>query len=165
MLQIKPIRLVQITVAALAGIYLFLVGINNALDYDVNFEFAKQVMGMKDLFPSNDLDDWRSISQLWLIHIFYTGIIFLEIIGGLFTLKGVVDLIKNRRSETTVFNRKKKFTIYGVLIALVLWTGVFLIIAGEWFQMWQSAVWNAQGTAFNLAILYGVFLIILLKEE
>lgn len=165
MLPIKPIRFVQITIAALAGIYLLLVGVNNVLDYDVNFEFAKQVMGMKDVFPSNDLDDWRSISQLWLIHIFYIGIIFLEITGGLFTLKGVADLIKNRRSEALIFNHKKKFAIYGVLIGMVLWAGVFLIVAGEWFQMWQSATWNAQGTAFNLAILYGVFIIILLKEE
>lgn len=165
MSPLKSIRLVQIVIATLAGIYMLLVGINNVLDYDVNFEFAKHVMGMKDLFPNNHLDDWRSISQLWLIHAFYIGIIILEISGGLITLKGVMDLMKNRRNEKTVFSQQKKFAILGVLIGLILWAGVFLIAAGEWFQMWQSAIWNAQSTAFNLAILFGVFMIILLKEE
>ncbi len=165
MLQIKPIRLVQITVAALAGIYLFLVGMNNILDYDVNFEFAKQVMGMKDLFESNDLDEWRGISQTWVIHLFYISIIILEISGGSLAIKGVTDLIKNRRSETVIFIQKKKLAILGILIGLILWAGVFLIVAGEWFQMWQSKVWNAQETAFDLSILFGVFMLILLKEE
>ncbi|MFN7120333.1 MAG: DUF2165 family protein [Saprospiraceae bacterium] len=165
MINIKPLRLVQISVAALAGIYLLLVGINNVLDYDVNFEFAKQVMSMQDTFPSNDLDDWRSITQLWLIHIFYIGIIILEISGGLFTLKGTADLFKNRYNAVTIFQQKKQFAFLGMLLGLVLWAGIFLIVAGEWFLMWQSATWNAQGTAFNLAILYGVFILILAKEE
>ena len=165
MSSLKSIRLVQIVVAALAGIYMLLVGIDNVLDYDVNFEFAKHVMGMKDLFPNNDLDDERSISQLWLIHVFYIGIIILEISGGLITLKGMVDIINHRQSESFIFIQQKRFAILGVLIGLVLWAGVFLIVAGEWFQMWQSATWNAQSTAFNLAILYGVFLVILLQKE
>lgn len=164
-MSIKLLRLVQIAVATLAGTYLLLVGLNNVFDYDVNFEFAKQVMSMKDVFPSNDLDEWRNISLLWLVHIFYIGIIVLEISGGLFTLYGVKNLIKHRKDEIITFSQQKKWTILGVLIGLILWAGVFLIIAGEWFQMWQSETWNAQSTAFNLAILYGIFLLILLKEE
>ncbi len=165
MLTIKPLRLAQITIATLAGLYLFLVGINNIFDYDVNFEFTKQIMSMQDTFPNNDLDDWRRISQLWLVHVFYNGIIILEISGGLFTFFGVINLIKNSKSEVMIFSQQKKWAIWGILIGLILWAGIFLIIAGEWFQMWQSVTWNAQDTAFSLAILYGIFLLILLKEE
>lgn len=164
MLNIKSIRLIQIVIAALSGAYMFLVGINNVLDYDVNFEFAKHVMGMKDLFPNNDLDDWRHIYNITIVNIAYIGIISLEIIGGLFSLKGSADLLRHRQSESTIFNEKKRFALLGTLIGVVLWAGVFLIVAGEWFQMWQSATWNAQETAFHLATLYGVFLLILLKE-
>jgi predicted small integral membrane protein len=164
MLTLDSTRLVQIMITLLAGCYLLLVGINNILDYDVNFEFTKQVMGMHTLFESNDLDNGRRISQIWLVHIFYNSIITVEISSGLLTLKGGWHLVRYRKSEPAIFNEQKRLAISGVLLGLVLWTGGFLIIAGEWFQMWQSEVWNAQGTAFNLAILYGVFILILLKE-
>ncbi|HEY5225759.1 MAG TPA: DUF2165 family protein [Methylovirgula sp.] len=37
----------------------------------------------------------------------------------------------------------------------------FLVIAGEWFQMWQSSQWNAQPSAFRCLASIALVLIVL----
>jgi predicted small integral membrane protein len=41
------------------------------------------------------------------------------------------------------------------LFTFMLWFFMFMVIAGEWFAMWQSKTWNGQAAALPL-LCYGV---------
>ncbi|UFN50090.1 DUF2165 domain-containing protein [Roseomonas sp. OT10] len=40
----------------------------------------------------------------------------------------------------------------GSAAGLGVWLLGFLVIGGEWFQMWQSSHWNGQEAAFRFAM-------------
>jgi predicted small integral membrane protein len=39
------------------------------------------------------------------------------------------------------------------------------VVGGEWFQMWQSQIWNGQEAAFRFIASLGLFLIFLSFED
>ena len=44
---------------------------------------------------------------------------------------------------------------------MALWLLAFTVVGGEWFSMWQSAVWNATDTArAQVVILLLVYLLL-----
>lgn len=46
-------------------------------------------------------------------------------------------------------------------IAFLLWFAGFMIVAGEWFAMWQSHDWNGQAAAFRFyATMLGVLIFV-----
>ena len=63
------------------------------------------------------------------------------------------------RVSAPEFKAAKKYTSFGLSLGVLLWLVVFIAIGGEWFLMWQSKTWNAQGTAFMLTCSFLLFLI------
>ena len=64
-----------------------------------------------------------------------------------------------------VFHRAKAYAIAGSLLAFLLWFFVFMVIAGEWFAMWQSKDWNAQSASFRFYITVLAVLIFLNQPD
>jgi predicted small integral membrane protein len=42
--------------------------------------------------------------------------------------------------------------VAGATLAFVVWFFGFMVVAGEWFAMWQSATWNGQEAAFRFYV-------------
>ena len=59
------------------------------------------------------------------------------------------------------FNAGKDLAVAGLVLGLLLWFGGFLVVGGEWFQMWQSKTWNGQEAAFRFVACIGLVLIFL----
>ena len=53
----------------------------------------------------------------------------------------------------------------GLALGLVLWFGGFLVVGGEWFQMWQSKTWNGQEAAYRFIVCIGLVLIFLNQRD
>ncbi len=51
------------------------------------------------------------------------------------------------------FQRARTFVALGVVLGFGLLFIGFLVIAGEWFLMWQSSRWNAQEPAFRMCMI------------
>jgi predicted small integral membrane protein len=47
------------------------------------------------------------------------------------------------------FRHAKRFVYLGAGLGFLLWFFGFLVVAGEWFAMWQSKSWNGQDAAFR----------------
>jgi predicted small integral membrane protein len=58
-------------------------------------------------------------------------------------------MLRNLRADGARFNRSKRCVVIGATLAFLLWFFGFMVIGGEWFQMWQSASWNGQEAAFR----------------
>ena len=67
-------------------------------------------------------------------------------------LLGAVRLFQLRNAPAVEFNEAKTYVIAACLLAFLVWFFGFMVVAGEWFAMWQSATWNGQEAAFRFYV-------------
>jgi predicted small integral membrane protein len=146
------------------GIFALLVGLNNIIDYGANFAFVQHVLSMDTTFPGNKLM-WRAITAEWLHHAAYAFIIASELTVGLLCSAGAWRMFSARSRTAAEFNRSKARAILGLSAGFGLYFFGFLVIGGEWFQMWQSTTWNGQEPAFRFAASFAMVLIFVAMED
>ncbi len=78
---------------------------------------------------------------------------------------GAARLYKVVHQDEPAFHRAKGMAITGLTLGFCLWFLGFIGIGGEWFLMWQSEQWNAQQSAFRIAILIGLVLLFLCLRD
>lgn len=61
--------------------------------------------------------------------------------------------------------KNKEIWCFGLLAGIFLYGLGFMVIASEWFVMWQSTTWNAQNKAGIFLMVLCLFLLILLKDD
>lgn len=146
------------------GIFALLVGVDNIIDYDTNFVFVQHVLSMDTTYPGNKLL-WRAITSDWVYHAVYAVIIVSEIAVGVACVVGAWRIFAARRLSTQAFNGAKPLAIGGLAAGFALYFFGFLVVGGEWFQMWQSQTWNGQEAAFRFAASFGLVLIFVAMED
>ena len=144
-------RLAKILISLSLALFCLLVAFDNITDPASNYEFVTHVMSMDTTFPGNTLM-YRSVTSPLAWQITYALIIATQLVcGGLF-LAGAIGMWRARTAAAADFQQAKTFAIAGALLAFLLWFFVFMVIAGEWFAMWQSKDWNAQQSSFRFYI-------------
>jgi predicted small integral membrane protein len=53
------------------------------------------------------------------------------------------------RAPAARFDAQKSWSILGATMGFAVWFLGFMLVGGEWFQMWQSSQWNGQAAAFR----------------
>lgn len=141
-------RIAKIVMVGSLAVFALLVTWNNLVDYDSNYQFVSHVLAMDTTFPGNGLLH-RQVTSPVLWQAAYATIILGEGLTGLFLAFAAVALLRQLRSAAIQFNRAKRFVHVGAVFAFLVWFFGFMIIGGEWFQMWQSQTWNGQQAAFR----------------
>jgi predicted small integral membrane protein len=144
-------RYAKIVMALGLAVFCLLVAFDNITDYGTNFLFVKHVLSMDTTYPGNALM-YRSITSPTLWTLCYWLIIVGEAIAGVLLLAGTIRLWQVRLAPGGAFNAAKGLVVAGVLAAFLVWFVGFMVIAGEWFAMWQSATWNGQEPAFRFYV-------------
>jgi predicted small integral membrane protein len=157
-------RYSKIVMSLVLASFCLLVAFDNLTDYGTNYLFVQHVLSMDTTFPGNALM-YRSITNPVVWQLAYALIIAAEGITGLLYLAGAIRLFQARNAPGAVFNEAKSLVIAASLLAFVLWFFGFMVVAGEWFAMWQSQTWNGQEAAFRfyLAVL-GVLIFVALPD-
>jgi predicted small integral membrane protein len=158
------VRLSKILLVAMIGLFSLLVGIDNIIDYGTNFAFVGHVMSMDTVFPSTTLT-WRAITSPALHHVAYAVIIGFELLSGGLCIAGAWRLWQARAADAPLFNATKALATAGLVSGFTLWFFGFMIVGGEWFQMWQSQTWNGQEAAFRFIGCIGLVLIFLALRD
>jgi predicted small integral membrane protein len=141
-------RLAKIVMLASLALFAFVVTFDNLADYNTNFEFVRHVLSMDTIFPDSTLLYQRVASPaLW--NFAYWLIILGEGVTSLSLGIAAVALLRELRSEGARLNRSKRLVFIGATIGFLVWFFGFMVIGGEWFQMWQSHAWNGQESAFR----------------
>src|ERR1700722_8975334 len=147
-------------VAALAA-FALIVAYDNIVDYDSNYEFVRHVLSMDTTFGTSVLKN-RAISNETIWHAAYAVIIGAEGMTGLLLAFGALVLLRRLKSPAGLFNRAQAWAGVGFGI----WFFGFLVIAGEYFAMWQSKIWNGQEAAFRItAVILAVLIYVSLPDE
>jgi predicted small integral membrane protein len=144
------IRLAKVAIIAALAAYALLVAYNNVVDYGSNYAFVRHVLSMDTTFPGNALMH-RAISDETAWRWAYAAIIAAEWLTGLLLAFGALALLRRLRAPADAFNRAKAWAVAGLVVGFGLWFFGFMVIAGEYFVMWQSKVWNGQDAAFRIA--------------
>jgi predicted small integral membrane protein len=154
------VRSAKVLFVGFVGIFGLLTGIDNMLDYQTNFAVVQHVMSM-DAIPSGDRLIGRGISSGTLQSLAYWIIIATEIFYGSLCIFGALRLLQARHSDAATFNSAKAPAAVGLAIGFALYFFGFLIVGGEWFQMWQAGQWNMQEPAFRFIVSIGLVLVFL----
>ena len=157
-------RYAKIVMSLALASFCLLVTFDNLTDYGTNYLFVQHVMSMDTTFPGNELM-YRSITNPVLWQLGYALIIAAEGITGILFLAGAIRLIQARNAPAPIFNEAKGLVIAAATLAFLVWFFGFMVVAGEWFAMWQSQTWNGQDAAFRfyMAVL-GVLIFVALPE-
>ena len=158
-------RLAKACLTMIAGLFCLLVGYNNIIDYNSNFQFVQHVLSMDTVFPDNAVRASRAIVDPVMHHIGYRIIIASELAIGLLCVFGSFRLFANVSGTAAAFNAAKQLAIAGLAAAVGFWFFAFLVVGGEWFQMWQSQTWNGQESAFRFIGSIGLVLVFLAMED
>jgi len=157
-------RYAKIMMSLVLAAFCLLVAFDNITDYGTNYLFVQHVMSMDTTFPGNALM-YRSITNPTLWQIAYALIIAAEGVTGILFLAGAIRLFQVRHASGAAFNEAKALVIAGGALAFLVWFFGFMVVAGEWFAMWQSKDWNGQEAAFRfyMAVL-GVIIFVSLPD-
>jgi predicted small integral membrane protein len=159
------VRLVKVTMVAALAAFALIVAYDNIVDYDSNYEFVRHVLSMDTTFGTSVLK-YRAISNETMWHAAYASIIAVEGVTGVLLAFGALALLRRLRSPAEIFNRTKVWAVAGLGVGFGLWFVGFLVIAGEYFAMWQSKVWNGQEAAFRItAVILAVLIYVNLPDE
>jgi predicted small integral membrane protein len=145
--------------------YAFIVAYDNVVDYDSNYEFVRHVLSMDTTFPGNALMH-RAITNESVWRVAYALIIAMEGLTALLLALGAAMLLGRLRAPAKVFNHSKVWAVAGLTIGFALWFLGFMVVAGEYFAMWQSKVWNGQEAAFRITtVILAVLIFVSLPDD
>jgi predicted small integral membrane protein len=144
------IRLAKVAIIGSLAAFAFIVAYDNVVDYGSNYEFVRHVLRMDTTFPGNALMH-RAIADERIWRAAYASIIAMEGLTALLLALGAVMLLGRLRAPARDFNRAKVWAVAGLTVGFALWFVGFMVIAGEYFAMWQSKEWNGLEAAFRIA--------------
>jgi predicted small integral membrane protein len=98
-------------------------------------------------------------------HWAYAAIIAAELATSVLCVAGSWRLFQARGTPAQQFNEAKALAIGGLVAGFTLYFFGFLVVGGEWFQMWQSQTWNGQEAAFRFAASFALVLIFVAMED
>ena len=157
-------RLTKVLFCAALGAFGLLVAADNVVDYGTNYAFVQHVLGMDTIFPNSALG-WRAVRGPALWQLGYAIIIAGEALTGLLFLVGSLRMLAALRAPAARFAAAKAWAVAGAACGFGVWFVGFLLVGGEWFQMWQSTEWNGQQPAFRFVMVILAVLIFVNQPE
>ena len=159
------IRLAKVTMIGSLAAYAFIVAYDNVVDYGSNYQFVRHVLSMDTTYRSDALMH-RAITDESIWRVAYALIIATVGLTALLLALGAVMLLGRLRAPAKVFNRSKVWAVAGLTVGFALWFLGFMVVAGEYFAMWQSKEWNGQGAAFRITtVILGVLIFVSLPDR
>ncbi len=142
-------RMILAVLTAITALYMGLVTFGNISDYGTNQAFVQHVLAMDTTFPSSNTK-WRAVTDRRLVTAVYITIISWESLTALVLTIAFFAWLRRTAAPSVV---ACQLSICGWLMQVLLFGGGFIIVGGEWFEMWQSTKWNGTQAAFQNLLL------------
>ncbi len=158
------IRLAKAVMCLSLAAFALLVATDNVIDYGTNYAFVQHVFTMDTTFPDSQLMG-RAVTEPRVWAGGYALIIGGEALTGLVLLIGSILMLVRLDSPAARFAQAKTWIVVGATLGFLVWFVAFMVIGGEWFQMWQSKTWNGQELAFRFYMTILAVLIFVMQPE
>lgn len=140
------LRYIKFAMVGSIALFFSLVAFDNLIEFSSNFPAVQHVLSMDTTFHVPILMR-RAITNPSIQHGVYYVIIAWELSTAIICWLGCIRLLSYINATESQFNQSKNIAFIGLFLGFLLYMVGFIIIAGEWFCMWQSSTWNAQATA------------------
>lgn len=147
-------RMVCTVLVGLMALYMLVVAFGNITDFHTNEAFVRHVLAMdttnfgQPAGQGLDVDImWRAVRSPAAQTVTYGVIIVWEALAGVVLLVSVWQWLWGRTSQA------RAVSTAGLLMVIVQFFGGFIVIGGEWFQMWRSTQWTGTEVAFRCSAL------------
>ena len=146
-MALRSLKIILLLCVAMQGLFY---AIQNIANLDQAFGAVAYVASNQghEIYPNSAFPAVTNPILLWVALI---AVLAGEFGAGFLGSKGAWDLFVNRKASADVFQKAKTFGILGCGIAVVTWFGLFMVIGGAWFQMWQT---QAGGGAWSGSFIY-----------
>jgi predicted small integral membrane protein len=154
-------KLIKIVLVAGVALFLTLAVLGNVTMSDVAVGAVKTTVGMETTFKHPAVM-WRAITSPMWVNAIYGLIVLAEAIAAALCWAGAFKLWAARK-DTIAFVRATGTARLGLGVTAAIYFIGWLVIASEWFEMWQSQQLNVLPDAFR--IFGSAMLILLLLNE
>ena len=160
------IRYLKIALVVIISLLCLVYASQNVANLDAAYQAFAYVTAMADhtVYPATF---GSAIHNPVLVWIALAIVVLSEYAAGLLAAKGAWDLWVVRKAPDAQFNSAKTFALLGCGLGMVIWLGLFGVVAGAYFQMWQTEV--GRGSLENSFQFFGscaiVFLIVNLADN
>ncbi|MGH7881482.1 MAG: DUF2165 domain-containing protein [Candidatus Dormibacteraceae bacterium] len=151
-------RIVVAILTLITALQITLISVGNLTDFGTNQAFVVHVLAMDTTFRSPHMM-WRAIINPEIATGAYVAIIIWESLTALVLIAACIAWLwaLGRHQGTDLARR---LSTCGWLMELMLFGGGFIVVGGEWFQMWQSSKWNGLQPALQNFLIVSVGLIL-----
>ncbi len=160
------IRILKTIFVALIALLCLVYAGQNIANLEMAYQSLAYVMSNVDHATYGDsfIPAVSSPVLIWAALLLVVG---LEFVAGFLSMKGAVDMWSARNASPETFSKAKKFALFGSGLGVIVWLGLFGVVGGAVFQMWQTEIGNASmAGAFQLfASCAFVFIIVSMAEE
>jgi len=157
-MAIRYLKIVLLICVSLLGL---LFAIQNLANLEQAYASLAYVMSNQDhvAYPNSAFPAITSPLLIWAaLGAVLTG----EFGAGFLAAKGSWDLFAHRKASAEAFNAAKTFGVLGCGVAVITWFGLFMVIGGAYFQMWQTAIgtgsWSGSFYVAGASALVMIFL-------
>ena len=166
--RLGTLQLAATVVVGVNALYIALVAFGNITDFGTNQPFVQHVLAMDTTNfggkPGEGLDPdtiWRAVDAPPLQNAAYVALIAWETLTAIVLLWATGALLRARNGSAAELARARGLATLGLLALVLLFFGGFIVIGGEWFQMWKSTTWNGLDPAFrnSTLALFGLVLL------
>jgi predicted small integral membrane protein len=154
-------KLIKIVLVAGVALFLTLAVLGNVMMSDVAIGAVKTAVGMETTFKHPAVM-WRAITNPVWVYVIFGCIVLSEAIAAVLCWTGTFRLWAARK-DSAAFVRAAGTARIGLGVTAALYFLGWLVIASEWFEMWQSQQLNVLPDAFR--IFAAVMLILFLVSE
>jgi predicted small integral membrane protein len=149
--------------ASITGLYYLIVAAGNCVDTDTNRRGLAAVLSMRATIHHPAID-WHAITNGTVIWIVYIVMVIWESLIALVLLAAAVAWWRVV-AGSPVRDAAVRLASMGWTMAVLLFLGGFLTIAGEWFRMWANTQVNASPAALQNFLIAAVGLILVHMPE
>lgn len=135
-MAIRQLKIIFVALIALMCLFYFT---QNVVNLDACYMAFAYVMGAIDhqIYPDQVIPAIQNPALVWFALVIVVG---LELMAGLCAARGAVDLWRARKAPSAGFNAAKTYALIGCGLGIVIWLGMFMVLGGALFIMWQTDV-------------------------
>ncbi|HEV7899621.1 MAG TPA: DUF2165 domain-containing protein [Planosporangium sp.] len=156
--KLGTLRTVLAVLTAMTALLVGLAAFGNITDFGTNEAFVKHVLAMDTTFKSPNTM-WRAITSPAMATVAYIAIIVWESVTAVILVAACAAWVRSEPGPGGIQTARQLSTL-GWLMQVMLFGGGFIVVGGEWFQMWQSAEWNGLQPALQNFLIASVGLIL-----
>ena len=157
------VRLSKAALVAAVALLFAAVAYGNITDIDDSIGMMQRILSMAGTAQDEDLMG-RAIENARIHVILYFSLVGAQILVALLCSFGSLRLVMSLFASDAEYNKAKSLAVSGLTLGFLIYSLGYLVIAEEWFAMWQSPQWHGD-TVTRFLVFIGVVLILVIHKD